>query len=936
MAHPMSMSGSSLIRENEELRAKLAEAQEILRAIQAGEVDAFVIAGPQGEQIFTLKGAEHAYRVLVETMNEGAATVAADGTVLYCNQRLADLTGVAQSQITGNPISKLFAPCEESTFQALLNHALSGQALRAELELQRGGEPPVPAYISLRRIEGDEPATVCMVATDLTEHKRRDELVAAGTLARSILESTAEAIAVCDDLGHILAANEAMNRLCGMNPLFQAFDAVLPLEIVSPNSGSERFSILTVLHGDELRTRDVILRREDGQRLWLLLTAGRMSGPSGATGCVVTIADITERQRAEEAVKASEAEARARANELATIMDTVPAITFIAHDPECRVMTSSRAAHELLHTPLGSNLSQPLTPGERPSFRILRDGRELAPEEQPVQMAAATGRPVSNVELTVVFADGTARDVFGNAVPLLDENGQVRGAVGAFLDITDRKQFEQALLESEEQFRTLAESIPQLAWMADADGWIFWYNQRWYDYTGTTPEQMEGWGWQSVHDPRELSKILKRWRESIITGDPFDMVFPLRGADGVFRPFLTRVMPVRNQAGEIMRWFGTNTDISEQQRAEDSLRESEARFRSVLDASRDVIYRLNLQTGRYEYISPSAERVIGFSVDEIMSLDLENSLAMIHPDDLPAMRAVLAHLEEAGEGELEYRQRTRSGEYRWLSNRMSLIKDSAGRPLYRSGNIRDITERKQAEELLLRSEKLASVGRVAAAIAHEINNPLAAVTNVLYLAKAMPGLPEAARQYLEMADAELKRVAHITRQSLGFYRESNAPALSSVNQILDSAIDLLKNRIDAKQARIEKQWEQDVEITAVFGELRQVFSNLLANSLDAIDEHGIVKLRVTAGKAVNHGERRIRVTVADNGKGISANLRASIFEPFFTTKGTVGTGLGLWVSKEIIDKHGGTIRVRSRTHGPRRGTVFSVVLPVEFPVKARS
>ena len=187
-----------------------------------------------------------------------------------------------------------------------------------------------------------------------------------------------------------------------------------------------------------------------------------------------------------------------------------------------------------------------------------------------------------------------------------------------------------------------------------------------------------------------------------------------------------------------------------------------------------------------------------------------------------------------------------------------------------------------------------------------------------------------------MADAELKRIAHITRQSLGFYRESNAPALTSVNAVLESAVDLLKSKIKAKHAVIEKQWDGDVQVTAVAGELRQVFSNLLANSLDAIDEKGTIKLRVSTGAAFNNGHRCVRVTVADNGKGISASSRQHIFEPFFTTKGTVGTGLGLWVSKQIIDKHGGTIRMRSSSNGARRGTVFSVVLPVEPAAAARS
>ncbi len=150
-------------------------------------------------------------------------------------------------------------------------------------------------------------------------------------------------------------------------------------------------------------------------------------------------------------------------------------------------------------------------------------------------------------------------------------------------DITERKQAETALQESQAQFRTLADAIPQLCWIADADGFIFWYNQRWYQYTGTTPEQMEGWGWQSVHNPETLPKVMERWKGSIATGEPFDMVFPLQGVDGAYRPFLTRVMPVKDAEGKVVRWFGTNTDISAQKRAEDALRASEERYRNLFN-----------------------------------------------------------------------------------------------------------------------------------------------------------------------------------------------------------------------------------------------------------------------------------------------------------------------------------------------------------------
>jgi signal transduction histidine kinase len=242
--------------------------------------------------------------------------------------------------------------------------------------------------------------------------------------------------------------------------------------------------------------------------------------------------------------------------------------------------------------------------------------------------------------------------------------------------------------------------------------------------------------------------------------------------------------------------------------------------------------------------------------------------------------------------------------------------------------LRDITERRKAQEALLRSEKLASVGRMAATIAHEINNPLDAVMNALYLAKSAEKVPEPTLHYIEMADGELNRIAHITRQSLGFYRESNAPTPTFVNTVLESVLELLRSKIAVKHAVIRREWEGDVIITAVSGELRQVFSNLLANSLDAIEEGGTIRMRISSTRHAG-GQKCVRVTIADNGKGITAESRPHLFEPFFTTKGAIGTGLGLWVSKQIVDKHDGRIQVRSSVNGARRGTAFSITLPVE-------
>ena len=232
----------------------------------------------------------------------------------------------------------------------------------------------------------------------------------------------------------------------------------------------------------------------------------------------------------------------------------------------------------------------------------------------------------------------------------------------------------------------------------------------------------------------------------------------------------------------------------------------------------------------------------------------------------------------------------------------------------------------KTEQALIGSEKLASAGRMAAVLAHEINNPLAAVMNLLFLAQSSGNTSEPVQQYLKMADDELKRIVHITRQTLGFYRESSAPTTFPVATLLNSVIDLLQAKVASTQVIVVKQCDELLHITASFGELRQVISNLMLNSLDALGEGGRVTLRASTSHNPLDGSARIRFTVADNGGGISSGVLPKLFEPFVTTKGSIGNGLGLWVSKQIIEKHGGSIRIRSRTCEPH-GTTFSMIVP---------
>jgi PAS domain S-box-containing protein len=242
--------------------------------------------------------------------------------------------------------------------------------------------------------------------------------------------------------------------------------------------------------------------------------------------------------------------------------------------------------------------------------------------------------------------------------------------------------------------------------------------------------------------------------------------------------------------------------------------------------------------------------------------------------------------------------------------------------------IRDVTDQKRMEAALRDSEKLATTGRLAAAIAHEINNPLEALANLFYLLETHPSLDDDARRYANLANKELQRVAHITKQMLAFYRHSAAPVPLKLSEILDGVIELYETKLTRKNIAVQRHYAGETIVRGFPSDLRQLFANLLGNAIEASGGNRTIRLHISNSRDwMNLNRRGVRVAIADSGSGIPPATRKKLFEPFFTTKGEAGTGLGLWVSKGIVQKHEGTISFRSSVRQGSNGTVFSVFIP---------
>ncbi len=336
------------------------------------------------------------------------------------------------------------------------------------------------------------------------------------------------------------------------------------------------------------------------------------------------------------------------------------------------------------------------------------------------------------------------------------------------------------------------------------------------------------------------------------------------------------------------------------------------------------IWEWDLQTGELAW-SDEIRRLHGIEVEKFDGR-YESWMESIVPEDRQQVHQSITNaLASKSEYEVQYRVYMADKSLHWLEarGRTIVIGDLPVRML---GVAMDVTSRKAAEQTLRQSEKIAATGRLAASIAHEINNPLASVMNALYILRTNSRVPESALIYVKTAEEELARVVHITKQTLGFYREISSPVMSSVPQLFEEVLAAYDARIEQGNIAVHRDFSDVGPLAAFPSELRQVFSNLVLNAIEAISGPGNIYIRVRYG---HDGQERegIRVIVADDGCGIAAENMPQIFEPFFTTKDSKGTGLGLWVSQGIVQKHQGSLRVRSRTDEARHGTCCSVFLP---------
>jgi PAS domain S-box-containing protein len=355
--------------------------------------------------------------------------------------------------------------------------------------------------------------------------------------------------------------------------------------------------------------------------------------------------------------------------------------------------------------------------------------------------------------------------------------------------------------------------------------------------------------------------------------------------------------------------------------------ERESRLQMALEGARVGLWDNDLEHGNFLW-SDEHFRILGFEPGSVAAC-YETIKAATHPDDREPMEALFFETKATGRPFCcEYRVVWPDGTVRWVEAQAKYEINSDGKAVRMLGVMSDITHRKQAEVALLRTEKLAAAGRLAASIAHEINNPLEAVSNLLYLI-AQANTLESAQENAQLAMAEVMRVSRITQQTLKFHRQTESARKVCLSEVINNVLELFQGRLAISNITVDRRFDDDPELECLAGDLRQVFANLIVNALDAMNGGGgTLTIRIRRSRDWRPAQTPgMRITLADTGCGMDMHTRRRIYEPFFTTKKDSGTGLGLWVTSEIIDRQHGDLRVWSSQTPGRQGTVFSLFLP---------
>jgi PAS domain S-box-containing protein len=567
------------------------------------------------------------------------------------------------------------------------------------------------------------------------------------------------------------------------------------------------------------------------------------------------------------------------------------------------------------------------------------DGSFYPASECPLEQVYSEGLTLYDHEDVFFNKDGLPLHVSCSVAPLIEDR-RVAASVLVVRDVTQRKQAEEELI-------AIYENAPLVMLLVDEERRIHKSNKFAQQLSGFSDIEIFGMrGGEALRCLHALDvpsgcgfgphcqqcTVRLTLFDTFTSGRSHQQVevchsFVINGKSRELTFLLsTARLEVRGQYQVLV----TMQDITDRKQAEEALRESEARFRSICEHAAVGIEQLS-PDGRLIMVNTALCRMLGYRETELLGKTWQD---ITHPDyGVHEARLLAAMLRgESNSYEIEKRYLHCNGAHVWANVTFSPVEDNAGQVLYLIAIIQDITDRKQAEKALIRSEKLAAMGRLATTIAHEVNNPLEAMTNLVYLLQASI-IDTRTREYVDLFEKQLETLTRVAQQTLNFHRETGQPAEFKLSELISELLDFFGPKAKKKDLTITMRLVVEGKILGFSSEIRQVISNLLINAIEATPGDGRITIHLhEATDWRGYRQRGYRISIADTGTGIDPQHLERIFEPFFTTKGDKGTGLGLWVSMGIIDRVGGSMRVRSSRRPGGSGTCFSIFLPSEVPL----
>lgn len=556
-----------------------------------------------------------------------------DRIVIQANDALCRLWDKKLDEVIGKPTKDHANWLSEAERQAFTRTLLEkGEYPNYETVLRMADGRLLNFNISSRLITFNRESCVLSVMRDITE-RRRVEAAAAHLAA--IVEFSDDAIIGKDLTGIVTSWNAGAEKTFGYSAremLGQSITRLIP-----PDRQQEEVVILeSIRRGESVRHFDTVRLRKDGSYVDVSVAVSAIKDRNGhIVGASKVAREITERKQVERILKESEERMR-----LATEATAVGIWEWNIQTNEVRWDDQMFRIYGLAPTQDG------LVP-----YSVWRDA--VLPEDLPGQekmLQDTIQRCEKGTREFRIRRYSDAENRYVQAVETVRTNAQGHAdwVVGTNLDITERKRVEADLQESEVRFRTMADSIPQLAWIARADGFITWYNRRWFEYTGTTAKEMEGWGWQSVHDPAMLPKVMEKWQSSLETGTPMEMEFPLRGANGQFRTFLTRVEPLRDNVGKVVLWFGTNTDVESLKQAEEKVHRLNAELESRVSERTAQLEAANKELEAFSYSVSHDLRAPLRAVDGFSQATLEDYADVLPEEGKRYLQLIRAGAQRMG------------------------------------------------------------------------------------------------------------------------------------------------------------------------------------------------------------------------------------------------------------------------------------------------